>query len=536
MNLTEDVTLTNKAVLTGANLPTGGVTATGTVDVLSTKLMDKSMAGHENPAYVEYALNINPNGSDLVSGDTLEVVDIMGTGMSLATARANNFKVYDVTNVSDLLDEDGNVIAAKAQNGTDVTDQYNCTVEDITGKTLDGMTADEVGKPAYKMTVPDGKHLVILYWATFEGAAGENVTVSNKASFFYNSVIKADGGDEISNQIAAADATSDFYVGSFFSLKKTDQYGNAVSRVKYTLYEVTLNTDGTVSKTEKMNRTTDADGMATFGGTDINTELFKDKLYCLVETEAPAGYKIDSEPYYFEFKENGNDAVTSPSGFTLHQFVVGGTYSFTNVFTPASYSVPVKKTINGKNISSDLEFSFTLKQSSEDSETVYTDESCKTAITEDGIKAKIKGSGNTTFDKLYFTKEGTYTFTMTEDDLTEDAINKKYSKDTNTFTVKLVVGSSNNQLTVTSAEFTSDSSSGDMNTSVPTFNNTSSLKGTITLHATKVVANRALPVQAGEFKFTVSKDGEVLSGKDANGNTVQEFRNDANGDIVFNID
>jgi pilin isopeptide linkage protein len=549
MNLTSDAKLTNKAVLTdNPSLPTGGVTATGTATVPYTKLIDKSMAGHENPAYVEYALNINPSGSNLVSGDSLEVVDIMGTGMSLSTDHANSFKVYDVTNVSDLLNSSGNVDASKAQKGTDITSQ--CSIKNITGQELDGMTADEVGKPTYLITVPDGMHVVVVYWATFEGADGEDVTISNKASFFYNNALQTGGGDATSDKIAAADASSDLYVGAFFNLKKIDQLGKAVSGVTYTLYEVTVDSSGKeTGRTTVMTTTTGSDGTAYFGhrSTDSNKELKKDKLYCLVETDAPTGYAIDSEPYYFEFKTKGQGTVDHPSGVTLHQFISGGTYSFTNQFTPASYSIPVAKTINGKTIDSDTKFTFTLKPKAVDN--IYTDADYTKAITTAGITTEISGSGKTVFDTLYFTKEGTYTFTMTEDNLSDTAIANGYSKDANSFTVTIEVGEGDdNKMVVKSASFVSADSSvkgGDMSTSVPTFNNTLHLTGTLTLTATKEVTNRTKPVQAGEFAFTVSAGGEVIAETNEDGTTKigadgkpvkKVFYTKAGGDIEINID
>jgi pilin isopeptide linkage protein len=392
------------------------------------------------------------------------------------------------------------------------------------------------------MTVPDGKHLVIIYWATFEGSDGDEVNVSNKASFFYNGVIRSGGGDATSNNIVVSDSSSSVFVGPVFYLKKADQYGNAVSGVTYTLYEVTLNADGSEASRKEITTQTTGEEKVHFGrisgDSNPQPQLSKNKLYCLVETSAPAGYAIDSEPYYFEFKEKGKDAVESPSDTTLHQFVSGGTYSFTNEFTPASYSVPVKKTINNKTVESNTEFYFTLKPSS--GETVYTNESCTTAVTTNGIKATIAGSGETQFGTLYFKKTGTYTFTMTEDDLSETAAKKGYSKDTNTFTVTIVVGTGeNDDLVVESATYTSADSSvagGDLSTSAPTFNNTSHLEGTITLHAKKVVQNRSASVKAGEFKFIVSEGGEVVSGTDASGNTVTQFETKAGGDIECNID
>jgi pilin isopeptide linkage protein len=555
LNLSDNTKLTNKAVLTdNDSLPVGGVTATGTATVPATQQIEKSMIGKENPAYVQYALNVNSNGDNLLPGDndTLEIVDIMGEGMSLTTAHANSFKVYDVTNVSNLLDSDGDVIASQAQTGVDITDQ--CSIVNITGQYIDGMTDDEVGKPTYQITVPDGKHLAIIYWAAFEGAEGENVSISNRASFFYESQLQSGSGDKTSDSVVASEASSSLFVGPFFNLKKTDQWGNAVSGVTYSLYEVAVDSSGNeTGRTKIMTKTTTDDETLYFGHRSSDSssvpQLRKDKLYCLVEESAPTGYVIDSEPYYFEFKTKGNDVVAHPSDTTLHQFISGGTYSFTNMFEAASYSVPVKKTINGKTIVGDTEFSFTLKQDSNNTNAAYINDSYTEQIPTDGIKTTITGSGETLFDKLYFTKTGTYTFLMTEDDLSNEAINNGYSKDSTEYTVTIVVGKGDdNKLTVSSATFKANSSSAqaeDLTANKPTFDNELHLTGTLNLQAKKVISgNRAKPVQAGEFAFVVSVDGKVIAETDENGNdkvdangkaVKKRFYTDGNGNINISI-
>jgi pilin isopeptide linkage protein len=555
LNLSKDTKLTNTAVLTDNDtLPVGGVTATGTATVPSSKLIDKSMIGRDIPTYVEYALNVNPDGDNLIPGDndTLQIVDIMGEGMSLSTSHSNSFKVYDVTGVTDLLDSDGNVIASKAQTGTDITDQ--CSVVNITGQSIDGMTDDEVGKPTYLITIPDGKHIAIVYWATFEGAEGESVTITNRASFFYNNKLQSGSNDQISNQVVASEASSSLFVGPFFYLKKTDQWNNVVPGVTYTLYEVTVDSSGTeTNRTKIMSKTTGDDDTLYFGhrySDDSSVpQLYKNRLYCLVEESAPAGYAINSEPYYFEFKEKGSDIVNHPNATQLHQFVSGGTYSFTNQFTAASYSVPVKKIINSKDVNSSTEFSFNLKQNSNDTNVAYINDTCTTAISNSGITAKINGSGETFFDNLYFDKTGTYTFTLTENDLSTEAKNNGYSKDSSVFTVTIVVDCGDeNELYVKSANYVLNNSSNastDIGTSMPTFNNESHLTGTITLNATKEVANRVKPVQAGEFAFTVSVGGEVIAEKNDDGTTKigedgkpvkKLFYTDEGGNIKMDID
>jgi pilin isopeptide linkage protein len=529
LNLTKDTKLTNKAVLTDNDtLPKGGITATGTSTVPSSKLIDKSMIGRDIPTYIEYALNVNPDADNLLPGtdDTLQIVDIMGAGMSLSNTHSNNFKVYDVTNVTDLLDSDGNVVASKAQTGTDITDQ--CSVVNITGQHVDGMTDDEVGKPAYLITIPDGKHVAIVYWATFEGAEDESVEVTNRASFFYNNKMLSGNVGETSDQVVASDASSSLFVGSFFYLHKTDQWGNTVPDVTYTLYEVTMDSSGNVTdKTKIMTKTTVSDESLYFGHRSSDNssvpQLYKNRLYCLVEESAPPGYAINSAPYYFEFKEKGSDIVNHPNATELHQFVSGGTYDFTNKFTAASYSVPVKKIINGKELAASTEFAFTLKQVSNDSNVVYTDADCTTTFPTNGITTKINGSGETLFDNLYFAKTGTYTFTLTENDLSTLAINNGYTKDSSTFKITIVVDcSDDNELYIKSASYVlndSTDASTEIGSFLPTFNNETHLTGTITLNATKEVTNRAKPVQAGEFAFTVSVGGEVIAEKNADNTT-----------------
>jgi pilin isopeptide linkage protein len=515
MNLSKDTRLTNKATLTDNKLlPEGGVSATGTVTIPHTTLIDKSQAGRDNPAYVEYALNINPDSANLASDqDTLQVVDVMGAGMSIATAHANCFKVYDVSNVSGIDGLSGADLAnLAAQSGQDITDQ--CSYQDVTGQKLDGLTEDDVGKPTYLITVPDSRHVVIVYWAAFEGADGDSVTISNKASFFYKDKAQSGGGDQTSSNTAVSAASSSVFTGPWFSLQKTDQYGNTVSGVKYTLYKVTLDGSGNVaSKTAIMSQTTSADAAVYFGHrqSDSGEALDKSTLYCLIEEEAPAGYVIDSKPYYIAF----SSGVKAPTGETLHLIGTGGTCAFINQFTPADLEVPVKKTINGKNLESSTEFTFTLKQTS--GETVYTAYGAtNTALPEAGIQTTIAGSGSTTFPALYFTQVGTYEFDLTEGDLSTAATSDGYSKDTSTFKVTIVVGKDDKGgLTVKSATYTKNGAAVD----VPAFDNKITLTGTITLTAKKVVENRAATVKANEFGFTVSVGGEVIAETNADGST-----------------
>jgi pilin isopeptide linkage protein len=508
MNLTSSQTLTNTAVLTdNTALPKDGVKATGTVRIASAELMTKSKATTAAPAYVEYALNVNPNALTFAGTEMLEVVDIMGTGMSLATDREDYFKVYDVTNVANVTDSDGKIIVSNVTiPENDITEQ--CTIEDITDQPVDGMKKEDVGKPTYKITVPNGKHVAIVYWAAFEGAEGESVTVTNKASFFYNGALQDSGGTQTEDQVSAIESSSDMYTGPYFNLRKTDQFGTALSGATFALYEVTVS-DGTVTIGDApiMTRTTESDGLVTFGQPKDNVlfepELQKDKLYCLIETAAPAGCKKDNEIYYFEIMSKGGSALDVPTNITLHQYVVGGTYTFVNEFEAGSVTIPVKKTLNGELVSNNREFTFNLTQ--ESGSTAYIN-SAYTKALEGTLTTKITGTGNTEFPTLYFNQPGIYEFKVTEADLPETEAYKGYYKDDTEYTVTVVVGNDYQIASVT------DNKNQDLTATdaALAFDNEYSLTGTLTLEFVKEVENRAAKPSKGEFTFTVSMGGKVI--------------------------
>jgi pilin isopeptide linkage protein len=537
--LNQATKITNKAILTGDTkyLPEGGVTATGdvTIPVSGSSVVSKSQVGEiEAPAYVQFALNINENAIDMMDGDEdVAIDDVMGEGMSLATSHQNSFKVYDVTNVKDLLDSKGKVIITQATTGKDITSQCSWT----------NVTTDST-KPTYRFTVPDATHVVIVYWASIQGTTGQRVSASNTANFYYEGKDYTNNSSSWKGTVLVQSAYADTSAGPHFNLQKQDQWGNNVSGAVFNLYE--YNT--TTKKCTFVSSRTTENGLAYIGhnaatDSDAFAVLSMNTIYKLEEVSSPDGYIINEPDHYFEFidlSEGGTVEVTDemiaahkathPTGITVIDISSGGEYTVTNTFTGADYQIPVAKTINGKNLSSTVDFNFTLKQESGDA--VYTDEDYKVLLGSDGINATITGSGSTLFDTLYFKTTGTYTFTMTENTLSSDASERGYNtKDDTTYTVTVVVGVGEDKaLEVTSVTFSGDNGkSGDIknNSAVPTFNNTLSLNGTLSLQVKKVVSGRTKAVQAGEFSFTVTDNDTGKTVKDVNGNTV--FTTEAGG-------
>jgi pilin isopeptide linkage protein len=206
----------------------------------------------------------------------------------------------------------------------------------------------------------------------------------------------------------------------------------------------------------------------------------------------------------------------------------------TNTFTGAHCEIPVAKTINGENIDSTVDFTFTLKKDSNTA--VYTDGNYKEAMPSDGLTATITGTGSTNFKTLYFKSAGTYLFTLTENALSKDASDRGYTKDTNTYKVVVVVSEKDKALAVTSVTYTSDSGDGDIleKGDVPTFDNKLSLTGSLDLEVKKTVTGRAKEVQEGEFSFEVVDNSTGETVKDSEGNAMV-FKTESGGNVKIQI-
>jgi pilin isopeptide linkage protein len=376
--------------------------------------------------------------------------------------------------------------------------------------------AGEAGKTTYKIIVPDGMALTITYLVTVNAAIGETADTTNTAYFVYEGLQPQDtakkAGEKV--EITAASAGTGTSANPSFKIYKKDQWGNPVAGVKFGLYKVTLNSDGTEKdKTLVKDVTTDANGYATFG-TDLT--LDDHAVYCYIEKSAPDGYVVDSTPQYFYFRVQSNLNIAGAIGIGYTDKV----FDVTNTYKPASLPVSVKKTINSLTQSGDSKFGFTLKKTSGGN--VYSDEKCTNAVTT--ANTTIKGSGTASFDTLYFNTTGTYTFTLTEDELSADEKNEGFTKDDVKYTITAeVTKAADNSFKTTSATYSWTDSNGVkhtgdlLNGDVPTFDNTLSLDPVdVILHATKKLdgeADKRDPIKAGEFEFVAMENGkEVATG------------------------
>jgi pilin isopeptide linkage protein len=478
----------SKSYTNTAKLEQDGVVVSGSdTQTISGSVLSKSCEyGSSTYPYVKYTLTVNPQKCNLLAdSDTIKVVDEMSPSMRLALEKADYLTVTDSA-------------------GNDIT--ADCILEDNTNTDSADKT---ISTNNFTITVPDDDALTIVYYAIVNGLEGDVVSVTNRAHFEGQAVVS--GAEVKDKKVSVQGSGASVSTGLRFSLLKLNESQQPIAGVKFKLYRVQLDSDGKAVLDENNlpeleaiagveDQVTDENGKVTF----YSSNLDEKDLYCYIETEAPTGYPITGDRHYIEFTKHSNTGISG-----IMSSLKDATIPVINHFQTGIIQIPVVKTVNGGSSSAcRTEFQFTLVPSS-DGSTGWTDTRCKTAFTQG--TASIKGTGTTTFDTLYFNEIGTYTYTLTESDLSEEAIQQKYGKDDSTYQITIVVEKAeNNGLMVTSATFQKVGTAGtqDLTKTAPVFNNTYTASGSLVLEAQKVLeGNRAKAIEAGEFNFKVTENG-----------------------------
>jgi pilin isopeptide linkage protein len=468
---------------------------------------------------VKFTLTVNPDGTDLVQqtdDDTITIVDAMSASMALDTSLENYFQV---------LDEDG-VALTEVEDDTQVDETHYALVD----------STQLNGSHAFLVTVPDDRPLTIVYYVVVNGVDGDVISISNTAH-----IVTADYEGSNATNGSSVNTTinlnieGDISVRPYFYVFKQDQWGNPVEGATFTLYKVLLtedDADGTVASYDEnglpalqyvAEGATGADGRVAFSGSKMD----RSALYCVIETSAPDGYVYDStERLYVEFSHHtvAENQISSSNYYTISS---GRWLPVTNSFYGASWTVPVSKTINGTALASKMSFTFCLVPA--DGKISWTDQACTKELPAEGMTVTIVGSGTTAFDTLYFNQAGTYTYTLTEQALSDEAADAGYGKDDTQYLITIeVVKNGDNTLTVDSAAFAvvgqSDSSQS-LSQAVPTFDNIYATDATtsVTFAAAKVLeGSRAKKIEEGEFTFIVTESGtERASGQTLAGGVIE---------------
>ena len=255
-------------------------------------------------------------------------------------------------------------------------------------------------------------------------------------------------------------------------------------------------------------------GSANFG--DITFTKSGTYTFKISETKGnDAGYTYDDSVYTLKVIVEDVDSALTIKSRTYEK--EDGESSeeralFTNTYSvePTEYVPQIEKTVTG-NTPSDETFTFNIKAS---------EDNPSGAEMPTDTSATVTGSGNASFDKITFTKAGTYTFEISE----EKGNAFGYTYDDSVWTLTVVVVDNESKLEVQSHKYTK--SDGTANEDKAEFENIYS-SGSLTI--SKVVTGNAGDKNKeftftvtltdtngdsldGEYSYTGSKEGTIKSG------------------------
>lgn len=186
---------------------------------------------------------------------------------------------------------------------------------------IDGVTATsqqvsyDASTRTLEVKVPDSKKVVITYMGTITLDVGAALTDANCVNSCSLSGVGDAGTDKYRPSAtavikSAGSSTSNGVVIHIVKHKKGETT-NYLPGAEFTCSEMAYNATTGVVGTAITSQTVASNtvGKASF------SNLYRAKLYRIVETKAPANYKIDTTPRYFLFKETGNTG-TYPSNVT----------------------------------------------------------------------------------------------------------------------------------------------------------------------------------------------------------------------------
>ena len=184
-----------------------------------------------------------------------------------------------------------------------------------------------------KMTlvIPDGKALVLVYDYRIDENAAGTPTISNSAEL--NGKWSASENTKV--ETSTSSATADHKKITVYKVDSSN-YKELLSGAAFNLERYDYNKDQNSGSWMpiKQQVTTGKEGTIVFNLSGSNPELETDKLYRLTETTAPDGYKLDTTPHYFIWKDESD-------------LDNNGAYANANVSSAQINNAPIKYIENG---------------------------------------------------------------------------------------------------------------------------------------------------------------------------------------------
>ncbi|MSC45306.1 SpaA isopeptide-forming pilin-related protein [Faecalibacterium prausnitzii] len=296
-----------------------------------------------------YQVKVNPYGATLNNGNEMLLEDVM----TIPEGLYGYVTLEGITVFDGELQADGSLEAAGVPTDLTLVSTVKDLSDSIAKKTVTTDTYYSKIKEDKKLTtwtkVADGKALVLVFHYrvdTTNLVANKTYTFKNKAKLNDHWTYE----DKNTSFTSSSDASANInYNNSRLTIVKySGTQSNVLAGAKFKLQKFGKDNGTWVSVkiNGKDEITTNARGNETIGGLDPDT------LYCLTETEAPAGYLLPSpnKPYYFAISHESTYTPPVGSGITeidkLYQLKadqkVGSFYYYCNNTPDETYVLPGK--------------------------------------------------------------------------------------------------------------------------------------------------------------------------------------------------
>lgn len=499
----------------------------------SGKELFRKTVSKENPAMGEKGITLafanRYDGSTDVSGGTKADINASKklTGRKL---KAGEFTFELMTKPGD--GSKGTVLQPNKKNGADGSIHFDAlsyrTNEKAAGS---GTVLKKAVEDGYATkTTKDGKVVYTVNYRVVESAnnlpkgvtvtAGSfdlsvEVTDNNDGTLTAKTIYPKDSGDkcEFVNTYGTGEAVPVNVSGSK-TLEAAEEGLNPPDiSGKFTFKLEALTKGAPMPKDETV--TNDGNGNVTFGTLEFKIDNLKDVdpaddgsrektfKYSVTESGNVPGVKNDSKKtkeFELTLKDDGEGHLTVIPKETNNLFTFTNTYGVKKLSSSVTDQIDITKKLDGRDLK-DGEFKFRLM--------------------EDGkvMEATNDANGKVTFDKITYTKPGSHTYTVCEENDGKGGV----IYDSNSYTVyTLVVDNGNGKLEATHR--IDKEISGDQPAAKDiTFANKYQAKPTeVSLGVTKRLDNAKL--KSGQFTFVL---------KDANGEEVESAKNKADGSVQF---
>ncbi|HPR78233.1 MAG TPA: FctA domain-containing protein, partial [Candidatus Limiplasma sp.] len=378
-------TLENAAILLADGNTVDDVTAQYTTQG---DMVNKTAYQASGDAMIQYTIDVNALHLDLdPTSDTLTLSDVLAQDLLLVTGSIT------VTDIG----------TGTALSASEYTVGYNSQTRQMT------------------ITMPDNRALRVKFSVILQGEIGQTKTVSNTATL--SNVFGASsesGGSFIVNKVTG---TVEAEEDSIRAIKvDSNSITTTLANAEFTLYKVNLTT-GTAELVNS--QLTLSVGTATFGS------LAYDQLYYLAETQAPTGYVLASDPYYFIIP--GDDGISTAMDAQIQAYLPegesyvarGGDVLFSNTaatgYTQTSAALTVQKALTSGTLAAG-QFSFLLTETTAGATYTQT--------------ASNQADGTVAFSAINYAAPGVYTYEIAEVVPSGDS---SYVYDTHTVTATVTV-------------------------------------------------------------------------------------------------